>query len=81
MKASETNLQPIIEGTKQYVVPLFQRVYSWNEKQWRTLWDDLLDLCEEDGAHKHFIGSIVTSLTDSAPQGISNSFSLTASNA
>lgn len=71
MKASETNLQPIIEGTKQYVVPLFQRVYSWNEKQWRTLWDDLLDLCEGDGAHKHFIGSIVTSLTDSAPQGIS----------
>lgn len=71
MKASETNLQPIVEGTKQYVVPLFQRVYSWNEPQWRTLWDDLLDLCEEDGAHKHFIGSIVTALTDSTPQGIS----------
>jgi hypothetical protein len=28
MKASETKFQPIIEGTKQYVVPLFQRPYS-----------------------------------------------------
>ena len=27
MKASETKFQPIIEGTKQYVVPLFQRPY------------------------------------------------------
>ena len=27
MKASETKLQALIEGTKQYVVPLFQRAY------------------------------------------------------
>jgi len=28
MKANETKLQMIIEGTKQFVVPLFQRPYS-----------------------------------------------------
>jgi hypothetical protein len=27
MKANETKLQMIIEGTKQFVVPLFQRPY------------------------------------------------------
>jgi hypothetical protein len=29
MQASEIKLQQIIEGTKQYVVPLFQRPYSF----------------------------------------------------
>ncbi len=33
MKASETKLQALIEGTKQYVVPLFQRAYSWEKKR------------------------------------------------
>lgn len=44
MKASETNFQPIIEGTKQYVIPLFQRPYSWDKKECGVLWTDLLDL-------------------------------------
>lgn len=71
MKASETNLQPVIEGTKQYVVPLFQRAYSWDNKQWNTLWQDILSLTEEQQPRDHFIGSIVTMPTDAVPQGVS----------
>ena len=71
MKASETNLQPVIEGTKLYVVPLFQRAYSWDTKQWETLWEDLTALTEEEQPRHHFIGSIVTMPTDSVPQGVS----------
>jgi hypothetical protein len=44
MKASETKLQRVIEGTNQYVVPLFQRKYSWDTKEWNTLWEDLVEL-------------------------------------
>jgi uncharacterized protein with ParB-like and HNH nuclease domain len=40
MKANETKLQMIIEGTKQFVVPLFQRPYSWEQKHWEVPWDD-----------------------------------------
>ncbi|MCX5982180.1 MULTISPECIES: DUF262 domain-containing protein [Nostocales] len=40
MQASETKLQEIIEGNKQYVVPLFQRAYSWKKSQWESLWND-----------------------------------------
>jgi uncharacterized protein with ParB-like and HNH nuclease domain len=69
MKASETNFQPIIEGTKQYVVPLFQRAYSWNKKQWSDLWNDLMSLCESEEPRYHFIGSIVTMPISSAPEG------------
>lgn len=70
MKASETKLQRIIEGTSQYVVPLFQRTYSWKEKEWGTLWDDLSDLCDEDEPRSHFIGSLVTMPTRSVPEGV-----------
>jgi len=70
MNASETKLQPIIEGTKQFVVPLFQRPYSWDKKEWETLWNDLVELCEEEKPRTHFIGSIVTMPTQSVPEGV-----------
>jgi uncharacterized protein with ParB-like and HNH nuclease domain len=71
MKASETKFQPIIEGTKQYVVPLFQRSYSWDKKEWDLLWEDIIDLCENEELKNHFIGSIVTMPTSSVPEGVS----------
>lgn len=70
MKASETKFQPIIEGTKQYVVPLFQRAYSWDKKDWELLWEDLVYLCENNEPKSHFIGSIVTMPTTSVPEGV-----------
>jgi uncharacterized protein with ParB-like and HNH nuclease domain len=70
VKASETKFQPIIEGTKQYVVPLFQRAYSWDKKEWEMLWEDLVYLCENDEPKSHFIGSIVTMPTTSVPEGV-----------
>ena len=71
MKASETKFQPIIEGTKQYVVPLFQRPYSWEKKEWDVLWEDLVWLCENEEPTSHFIGSIVTMPTVSVPEVVS----------
>ncbi|WP_413467557.1 DUF262 domain-containing protein [Metabacillus niabensis] len=44
MKANETIIQPMIEGTKQFVIPLFQRTYSWSNQQWNQLWEDILDI-------------------------------------
>lgn len=70
MQAKETKLQDIIEGTKQYVVPLFQRTYSWTKNEWEVLWKDLIELCEADNPRSHFIGSIVTMPTVSVPEGV-----------
>ena len=70
MKASETKFQQMIEGTKQYIVPLFQRPYSWQLKEWDILFEDLLWLYENEDAHSHFIGSMVTMPTTTNPQGI-----------
>ena len=48
MHAKETKLQEILEGTKQYVIPLFQRSYSWTSKEWGILWKDITELAELD---------------------------------
>ena len=71
MQASETKLQKIIEGTQQYVVPLFQRPYSWEQRQWEALWNDLIELYESDNPRPHFMGSIVTMPANSVPEGVS----------
>lgn len=70
MQASETKLRQLIEGTKQYVVPLFQRPYSWSEKQWKTLWTDVIEQSQHDDGRPHFFGSIVTTPAKSVPQGV-----------
>lgn len=70
MQAKETKLQDIIEGTKQYVIPLFQRTYSWTPKEWEILWKDLVELCEAENPRTHFIGSIVNMPTISVPEGV-----------
>ena len=70
MKASETKLQALIEGTKQYVVPLFQRSYSWDKKEWEMLWNDLMELSTMDNPRTHFLGSMVTMPTSSVPEGV-----------
>jgi uncharacterized protein with ParB-like and HNH nuclease domain len=70
MKANETTFQHVIEGTKQYIVPLFQRPYCWDKAQWETLWNDLVDMQDVGCPRSHFIGSIVTLQTQSVPEGV-----------
>jgi uncharacterized protein with ParB-like and HNH nuclease domain len=71
MKASETKLNSMIEGTKQYVVPLFQRPYSWGSHEWNELLHDLMSMNDVPDTQDHFMGSIVTMPTMSVPEGVS----------
>jgi uncharacterized protein with ParB-like and HNH nuclease domain len=70
MHANQTDIQRILGGVQQYVIPLFQRPYSWDSKQWTTLWQDLVELCEDEKPRNHFIGSIVTIPSKSVPEGV-----------
>jgi len=70
LNAHETILQPILEGTKQYIVPLFQRTYSWKIKNWKTLWEDLLALYTSNNSKQHFIGAIVSMPVEMNPSGV-----------
>ncbi len=60
--AHETTLRELLEGAKQYRVPLYQRTYSWADSQLKRLWDDIRKLAEErveNPSLTHFIGSLV----------------------
>jgi len=63
VKASETTVREILQGEKQYVVPLYQRRYSWEKKDDKDplsqLWDDILSLDGSGPASTHFLGSVV----------------------
>lgn len=66
VKAIDTNLEGILEGKKQYRVPLYQRVYSWRKEQLQQLWDDVREIAETRRTAKdatHFIGSLVLAAT------------------
>src|SRR5260370_8794889 len=52
-------LGPLLSGQKQYVVPYFQRAYSWRRHQWNTLFDDILELYDLKSENSHFLGSMV----------------------
>ena len=70
MQAKETKFQELIEGTKQFVVPLYQRIYSWQESEWKILLEDIKEIYENETPRPHFIGSIVTIPTISVPEGV-----------
>ena len=59
MKATETRLAELLAGPGQYVVPHFQRAYSWRRAQWATLWADIQELYELGTSQPHFMGSVV----------------------
>lgn len=72
MDVQETRLQQVLEGQKQYRVPLYQRPYSWSIKQLDRLWADLTDLAAqrvEASQATHFTGSLVLSLGQIGPGG------------
>ncbi|BAY61953.1 hypothetical protein NIES22_20200 [Calothrix brevissima NIES-22] len=71
MKASETTLRNLLEGGKQFQIPLFQRPYSWKKNNWETLWEDLMSLYNDEVKGFYFLGPIVTQAVLGTADGIS----------
>ena len=59
MKATQASLLEFLYRSPQFVIPIYQRTYSWTERECRQLWDDILRAGEDDSIPAHFIGSIV----------------------
>jgi hypothetical protein len=74
MEATPTLVINYFSGFKQNIVPLFQRPYTWSEKQWRTLWEDVMEFYPSDDVSDnatHFMGAVVTMPARSVPVGVS----------
>ena len=59
MKANEVNFLKFLQGPKQFLIPIFQRRYSWDKRHCDQLWKDILRVGKDKNAHAHFLGSVV----------------------
>lgn len=59
MKAVEAKLLNFLKESPQFVIPIYQRTYSWTERECWQLWEDIIRAGENDKVSAHFVGSIV----------------------
>ncbi|MBD1212939.1 MAG: DUF262 domain-containing protein [Dolichospermum circinale Clear-D4] len=71
MQVNHVALRRLLDSTIQYQIPLFQRPYSWEKKNWQTLWDDLISIYNDKVEDSYFLGSIVTQSLPGIPGSIS----------
>ena len=59
MKATEAKLLEFLKKSSQFVIPIYQRTYSWTDHECGQLWDDIVRAGKSESVTAHFIGSIV----------------------
>ena len=78
MQVHETNLKQLVQGEKQFRVPLWQRQYTWQIADHRLLWRDILEQYGQAsdggaaGRSGHFLGSVVLSPVPSAASDVAS---------
>ena len=69
MDARKGNIYEILNGNKQFLIPVYQRFYSWDIEQCRRLWNDIV-IMQKEGKQGHFVGSIVNIAEQAMPTGV-----------
>lgn len=59
MQAREAKFLEVIEKSPQFKIPIYQRSYSWTERECRQLWDDVIRAGQDEAISVHFMGSVV----------------------
>ncbi|MEL7499014.1 MAG: DUF4268 domain-containing protein [Planctomycetota bacterium] len=67
MEANVHTAREILHSTNQFLVPFFQRFYSWRREHWETLQSDIWQLLESESQDRHFLGPVVCHSTNSVP--------------
>lgn len=69
MDARKGNIYEILNGNKQFLIPVYQRFYSWDVDQCKRLWNDIVEM-QRKGKAGHFVGSIVNIAEQAMPTGV-----------
>ena len=69
MRATVTPILNFLEGSKQFVIPIYQRNYSWEKQHCQRLWDDVLRIGINSESSSHFFGPI-TYMEPEEPQNL-----------
>lgn len=59
---STNNYSTLIGNNKKFIVPKFQRDYSWGSEQWDDLWQDIETMIKEED--DHYMGYLVLQTND-----------------
>src|SRR2546428_755208 len=59
MKPTIQPFGAILYSPNQYVIPVFQRHYRWDETEWEKLWENLQELRQPGVKGNHFMGFLV----------------------
>lgn len=76
MQANPRSLDALFNSQVRYVVPMFQRLYVWQESpQWRTLWEDVVEKAllqlQARNSNAHYLGAlIVEGVRPSSPREV-----------
>ena len=69
MDAIKGNINSILNGFKQFIIPVYQRTYSWEQEQCQRLWNDIVEM-QQQNRTGHFVGSIVNIAEQAMPTGV-----------
>jgi hypothetical protein len=75
MQAQPKTIRDILHTGDQYIIPLFQRFYSWEKAHWERLRLDVWAMLENNDKKVHFLGPLVCTLPPRLP-GNSSAFQL-----
>jgi len=59
MRAEAKRFLKFMKDSDQFCVPIYQRTYSWTDRQCQQLWDDILRIGKDPNTDSHFVGSVV----------------------
>jgi uncharacterized protein with ParB-like and HNH nuclease domain/predicted transport protein len=59
VKAVDSHLLTLLKASSQFIVPIYQRLYSWQEAECAQLWADIMRAGSTPALGSHFTGSIV----------------------
>lgn len=57
-----SNFSSVVSNNRRFIVPKFQRDYSWDMEQWDDLWQDIVTMIDEHD--EHYMGYLVLQTED-----------------
>lgn len=69
-KSEKSNIFKVLDGTTQFIIPVYQRAYSWTAENCDQLWRDIVSM-QKNNRSGHFVGSIVNIAEQAMPTGVS----------
>jgi uncharacterized protein with ParB-like and HNH nuclease domain/predicted transport protein len=69
LDAKKSSIFEILDGKKQFIVPVYQRLYNWGVPECSKLWNDICDM-QSGGRQGHFVGSFVNIAEQAMPTGV-----------